>query len=147
MPIPAYFMDVSGLPPLPGGWGWSAIVYFCLFVSLSMLLVLFLWFLFQQSQHYRYRKWWCTMQNSHVCVSLCFWYTFVTWYEDHEMSLLLLGKNAKDDSIVLKLPVWFFQWQDTSGEKPDSSLQANNSQGKTRSVFDCLSSGVQLKLA
>lgn len=56
MPIPAQFVVVNGVPPLQAGWGWSMALYFCLFVSLSGLLALFLWFLFQQSQHYRNRK-------------------------------------------------------------------------------------------
>lgn len=61
MPIPAQFVEMDGVPPLAAGWGWSTVVYFCLFVSLGALLALFLCFLLQQSQHYRNRKWRCTL--------------------------------------------------------------------------------------
>lgn len=49
MPLPAKFVGVSGVPPLPAGWAWSIMVYFCLLVSLSTLLALLLWFLLQES--------------------------------------------------------------------------------------------------
>lgn len=61
MPAPARFVNVTGVPPLSAGWGWSTGVYLSLFVFLSMLLSLFLWFLLQQSQRYRYRRWQRTM--------------------------------------------------------------------------------------